>query len=932
MLHEKKIMYSYRRRAQRFVLEISSIFMLVILGLAWPAAVYAAPRVELTSEQVIDAGEQILLSAGIRVSNDGDTTQTYEIAFVSPTGWQCSAFPGTLRLEAGQAEIVFISIDQPPGAQAGDYPIIINCYPVGMPSIAASVEVTVRIPRLMMLLIRSTVPTPPDTLSGRDLVQTFNVTNTGNLRARISIAVEASVEWPITVSPADLRLDLEPDQWADVVVSTSIPEQLVGTENYHVVVTVRPEDEPGAEGLEWSAGTYTRIIPRQLTSGSNYATLDGTVQFQVSWHEEDDELTTRIAIDRLRSEIARGRTLTIGPFNTRLSGSGESSFQRDRALRVRYEDVDRGYIYAGDFSLNLRSSLLGRYLSGRGGDVAFRAGQSEFRAFYMRNRGSVPTDIGGVQFSQEFGSDGLMRLSALRTTERDSADTLEVEDESATNVGVLLGYVPSNQVEFIGEAAWSNMSGAGSSDTAWHISGKYVDQGFASNAEWLRAGEDFFGTWRNTELTRCYLSVSPMDDLSLRGHYYSRTAYNENVDPDLLDRNTRRWSVGATWNLGDAGRFGVTHLVERDWDPISDENDLEEVSMIYSYSRDWRNYHFYATWEDRDQEDALTGDTETERELRFDLQALLNRDTMLRLGYTNRRRSENGGANTHDRSTFRLGGEFALGDDTELILNLERDSGDTIGNRTSIRGRLLWELNNGSSVSFHLRSFIGESNNPTEVALSYAHPISIPLTWFPRKGSLEGRVFYAENPEQGLPNVLLSVGNVETVTDSDGYFIFPALDPGQHLLVVDNSTLGIGFIPDVELPITFDLDAGSTTQIDIPVRESVVIGGQVLIEVPGLIEADTTQQPLRDMVVELQHEGESAYRVTDAYGRFLYSDLLPGTYTIILRAERIPEWHTILNPVSYTLELESGESRRDLVFVVAPMERNINITTESPES
>jgi hypothetical protein len=86
------------------------------------------------------------------------------------------------------------------------------------------------------------------------------------------------------------------------------------------------------------------------------------------------------------------------------------------------------------------------------------------------------------------------------------------------------------------------------------------------------------------------------------------------------------------------------------------------------------------------------------------------------------------------------------------------------------------------------------------------------------------------------------------------------------------------------------------------------------------------------MVIEIQYNGESLYRVTDSNGRFLFTDLLPGSYVVILRTERLPQWHQVLDPATYTMDLAPGDSRRDLEFIVAPMERSVEITTEAPGS
>ena len=356
------------------VILCTSIFL--AFNLIFSMAAQSAARLELMSAPVLEAVPRQMLSAGIRVTNDGSEARTYQITFNSPAGWLCSAFPEMLEVEGNSSEILFISINQPPGASAGDYPVIIHCYPVGSPSDVASVELTVRVPVLMLLAIRPNVASPPDGYSGEELGQIFRVTNAGNLRARVSIELETSTNWPVEVIPEDRWLDLEVDQSANVVVSTSIPEELVRSETYRLVVTVRPEMEPGVEVPEWTASTRTRVIPRQISSGSNYATLDGSINAQASFSESGD-LSTRFSINRLQCEFAEGRHLEIGPFNLRLGGTGTTSFGQRRSITALYEDEETGYVRAGDFLLNLMTPLLGRQMSGRGGDVLYRNGDSD---------------------------------------------------------------------------------------------------------------------------------------------------------------------------------------------------------------------------------------------------------------------------------------------------------------------------------------------------------------------------------------------------------------------------------------------------------------------------------------------------------------------------------------------------------------------------
>jgi len=825
---------------------------------------------------------------------------------------------------------VFISINQPLVVLPGDYTIVVNCLPAGMPSDTVSVDLIIRNPGVTMLGIISNRAEQPDAYSGDELGQNFTVTNTGNLPAQVAVSLESSPDWPVTIDPENRRLDLEPNESANVIVSTYIPEELVQSEHYRLTVTVRSEEDQVEEELEWSTTTRTRVIPRQLSVGSNYATLDGNFDAQVDWRE-DGELSTRISVDMLQCEFAEGRRVELGPFGMNLSGNGNSGLGQDQAIRAKYEDSEVGYIQAGDFSLDLMSPLLGQYTSGRGGDVLLRDGNSDYRAFYLRSRGSIPVDNLGFQFARQLGTDSTVRLTALRDSEHNIPSGLDRDAETSTNLGLYIGYVPSDHLEVAGEAGWTDLS-AGGSDTAWRITGMYKQDGFTSNCEWLRAGGGFRGGWRNTELARFYLSWSPFEDLNLRGSFHNRTRFSVPDSPDEQEQTNRTQSYEASWNAGDIGRFSVSHRIEHSLYTIIDESDMEIITTEYSYSRDWDDFRFSASWQHRTEEERITSNSEMERLIRLDLSARLNRNASLRLGYTTGRTSENHGSYTLDNSSIRFGGDFTINRNFDASFNIERNMEDLGGNRTSASGRLAWVMPDGSSLNLDLRSYTGDGSNLTEIALGFTYPVSIPLPWFPRKGNMEGRVFHADDPEHGMANVRVSVGSIEMVTDDNGRFSFPALDPGEHQLTVNNSSLGVGIIPDVELPLIFIVDAGSTVQVDIPVRQSVVIGGQVMINVPGTMESASSQQPLPEMIIEIQHNGESSYRITDAYGRFLFTDLLPGSYMIILRPERLPQWHMILDPESYSLELESGDSRRDLVFVVAPIERNIEITTESPDN
>jgi len=884
---------------------------------AWPVAAQAG--IELLSADVVEAQPREMRTVSVRVTNDSPEPQVYQIEADVPSGWGYVAMPETVEIPAGESTVVFLSINPPAEASAADYAVVLSAYPEGRPSEASLVQLTVRIPAVTLLQVRALRNEPPPAYSGDEIAQVFVVMNLGNARTRVAINTESREEWSLAVDPPDRRLDLEPNQSGRVTVSTVIPEELIQSETYRLTVVARSLE---AEGQEWRASTSTRIIPRRLSAGSIYATLDGNVETQTSWRDDED-ISAMLFIDTLESEIMEGRRVSLGPINLPITGRGTGSFGRSQWISAGYEDVELGYIRAGDFSIDLMAPLMGRYMSGRGGDVLYRSGEMDYRIFYTRSRGSIPEETMGVQVARRVGEDTVVRLTAMRDEELSVPEGYDREAESSTNLGLFVEYQPSEDIEVTGGIGRSSVSGSGS-DNAWRLNARYELQRFSANCEWLRAGADFRGGWTDTELRRLNLSWSPLEDVNIWANY-SQTRQNLEADPEEEGRRDRSMAFGATWNVEGFGRLRVSHRIDRTRDIVLEDFDRLTKTTEYSLSRDWGGFSLSASWQDRSDEDQLTGDRETDRTLRVDCAARLNRSASARIGYSSgwNRREE-----TVRTTNISLSGDVELGSDWDLSIGVQRNLGGLQGRRTSVNGTLSWDMPGDSTLNLRVRSYTGGYGGDTEVALGFTYPLSIPLTMFPRKGSVEGRVFLADDPAHGIANVGVSIGQIEMVTDDNGNFSFPSLDPGEYQLTLDTTSLGVGMTPQVELPLVFAVEAGATVGLEIPVMQSVAIGGHVFLETPGSPGEAPSRRPLAEMVVELQAEDGSYYRFTDSYGRFLFADLVPGRYTVLLRSDWLPQWHEILGPASFELELAPGDSRRDLEFTVAPMERQIEVTTE----
>ncbi len=919
---EDGIMHFHHNLKLTYVRALYTLAFLFLM-LSWPVPARANVQLELLSPPEVDAVLNRMVTISLRVTNDGPDTQPFEISVEVPPEWQYTAMPETLDVGGGEGEVVFVAVNLPAGGDPGNYEIVLSAFPGGVPSEAASVGVLVRVPATMLLDVRAGRSEQPAAYSGDEIEQTFTVTNMGNASTIVTIETESRQEWPLVVDPPDHRLTLDPRKSGTVTVTTSIPEDLIQPVRYRLRVIARPL-EPGAEELEWQAGTSTRVIPSHLAGGPIYAMLESDIQTLISLRDDGDVAST-IHLGTLELEVSEGRYASLCGVSLPITGGGTGGFGQNVRPWARFKDEELGYIQAGDISIGLASRLVGGYRSGRGGEVLYLNGDGEYRVFYTRGRGSIPVELAGVEVGYGIGEMGVVRLTALRDTELSVPETFEREPESSTILGLLVGYQLSEGAEVTGEIGQSG------SDNAWRLNGMYKAGNFSTNCEWLRAGTDFRGGWQDTEVRRLNLSWSPLEGVNIRGNY-NQSQNNLANNPDEEGRRNRNIAFGATWNIEDVGRLRVSHRIDRSRDVILEEYNRISRLTEYSFSRSWGTFSTTASWQDQTDEDLLTGDRETENTLRFDFTTRLNHDISLKFGYATGRTSGNNGFEAVRTTDLSLGGDIRLSRDLDVSLSIQRSSGGFGGSRTSTNGSLNWEMPSGYTLNLRARSYTGTFGGDTEIALGFTYPLSIPMTMFPRKGSAEGRLFQSDDPTQGIPNVEISVGGMTMVTDDNGFFRFPSLDPGEHQMTLDTPSLGVGLTPEVELPLIFIVEAGSTVELEIPVMRSVAVGGQVFIETPGGRGELPSRRPISGMVIELQSVDGSSYRYTDSFGRFLYTDLAPGNYVVLVRSEWLPQWHEVRDPVSISFELASGESRRDLEFTVVPVVREIEITTETEAS
>lgn len=896
-----------------FVLRIAAI--LASLFIALPARAEGF-RLELKSPARQNVATHSVVTPTLNLINDSAESRTFKIAAEIPEGWGFSANPSEIELGPGESSLIFTMITVPGDVPTGEVSLVIKAFPGDEPDNVSSVEMTAVLSLVVLLDLQPLLPDQPDAFTGDRIVQSFTITNKGNARDSVQIDFESRENWPVSLNRPEPVFTLAPGQSETFDVTIEVPAELPWSVMFTLNVTAHSLT-PGFESVVATARTNTNVVTRELRGEPLYATVEGQAGLLTAWSDESG-MASWFTLRNIGCQLTDERQIHLQSFSLLQTGDSLTSFSQSRAFSFSYNDSEHGYAKGGEFSLNLDAPLIGRRSSGTGADVLYRGDSTDYRMFFTRGEGSLRHNTAGVQVAQHIDDENIVRMTFLKESGGPG------ETDPSYTYGLFAENKPSQGVRISAETAWTDPSNS-KVDNAWRLNGAWQDGPISVSGELLRAGDGFLGQWSDLELRRLVLSWRPTDDFNLwTNYYFSRN--NLAGDPDSEARRIRNINFGGSWDLGRLGSLRVSRRNGRSEDVFLNSYDDLLHSTTFSLSRSWQDFSASATWLDQETRDLLDNTSDSIQMFRLNTATDLNAYTTLRLGYTDQTFDRADESGSHITSVD-LGLETQLSDGLGFSLDLQRSDDNLLGIRTNLNGEIIYEFENGRMLSLLLRSFSGSAGSETNLGLEFIVPFSIPLTMLPRKGGIEGRVFYEADPERGIPNARMLIGQDTVVTNENGEFSFSGLDPGESSLDIDIASLGVCMKPSMEMPLLVAITAGSPTKVDIAIIQTAGIAGKVM-----RTDGRGGSEPLSSMAVKLEGGDltEPRYRISDDSGRFVFADLNPGVYTATILENYLPEWTVVLDPAIQEIELSPSEVRDDIVFTIGPKQREIEITTEMP--
>jgi hypothetical protein len=168
----------------------------------------------------------------------------------------------------------------------------------------------------------------------------------------------------------------------------------------------------------------------------------------------------------------------------------------------------------------------------------------------------------------------------------------------------------------------------------------------------------------------------------------------------------------------------------------------------------------------------------------------------------------------------------------------------------------------------------------------------------------------ASGKKRGLEAVGIAIDGIQAVTTTpDGHYAVGRLTPGAHTVEIVEATLPstVAFVSDKKKTVT--VTAGTSTQLNFVATPLGSIAGNVVA--PG--EGGFGQLGGLKNVYVVAQPGDHAV-ITDDDGGFLLDNLPPGTYTLSLDGDTLPDGLGILSGPDGPLALEGGATLSGVLF------------------
>lgn len=898
----------------------------LLLTLLFPVLAHAQAlglKVRPADREILSEAPRQIVTVAFQVHNGTGRDGQFEAQPALPPGWRLITPEYPFDLADGETQLRFISFFIPENTRAGDYAFTYSVNNRQQPAISDTYSLPVRV-LSRLKFDASPLEVPGFVIAGESYGISFLVRNRGNVAVTLGYEIGSSLGHRL--NPETGTLTLEPSESKPVrvrVESTGVSELTLDLLNFTAWTTDKT--------ITADATVSVRLLPRITGTEQRYNSIRSLFSLKAVTEERGDrrrsgwqaEMSGGGAIDEAGEK--RIDYLLRGP-----DLRNESVLGTLDEYRFEYRDPRLG-LSLGDrvYALSPLSER-GRY--GRGAEISYRTDRWQLVSYSMADRfNGDPSTQNAVRAGYAFNPGKRMDIHFLDKEGENPGDIWSLRSRMEWRPG------RATDLEVAQSRADSERGGAyrGRIDDSSHP--------FRYQLTLLHADPEYRGYYRDQEFAFFGFDYPLDDKWSLNGTYRFQRD-NLNVDPERVAPVERQAILGADYRLSSQTRIGIDYrqFVKHDQRP-EPEFDAGNDALGLTVSRRLEALSLLGVARWGETEDKLNRE-------RFGTAlylASVHWQATLRQSY-NAYLFYDDNAHTLERQsvqkTLGLGANYRLSAASTLNLNIQGDLGADEKPYT-LNALLEHRWSNGHQTSLVARHSTGDEKQ-TALMLTYRVPFGLPVSRKRNVATLRGRVLDAETGT-GLENVVLNLGGLIAVSDSEGRFSFPSVKTGRYHLSLDRPGASVDKVSVEKLPKEIEIRQGDDNRTEIALIRGATLSGQIRVyDLPDSVlptqtyikvgatdrpddSPDPPQRPLKranvlaDTLVTFINGEHTIKRLTDQDGRFRIAGVPPGRWVITMDENNLPV-NTIPEQRQQILIVEPGEEA-NIDFKVIPEVRKIKM-------
>lgn len=392
------------------------------------------------------------------------------------------------------------------------------------------------------------------------------------------------------------------------------------------------------------------------------------------------------------------------------------------------------------------------------------------------------------------------------------------------------------------------------------------------------------------------------------------------------------YNAGLVGRLTKNSRFQLMGIHRRKIDRLSNKRfDYTEnrLRLDLSYSLDRTVFSFVT--ETGNTQNFLHADPNNNTSFGYDAQLRINYNPFDNLYFTLFSQYLNNTRYDEDQTGYLLYGlDASWKYRRKLSLNIDFQNNylieDLYNDRNLLNMSLRYNITPKQSINALVNYGILRETQQRDVyfSINYRLIVGVPLKKVLALGRVEGQLM--NKGVESVEKIVLLLDGQLTTTDEEGRFVFENINPGTQTLIIDQRSIGVKDLTDKKLPLEIVVNPDLTTKVEIGMVRAGGIKGKVSVKkVSRMVQSSNEDYSLPRCIVEITNGDEKYMTQTDSKGRYLFSTVRPGKWTVRI----IPTyWKSKfkVNEPQFEIDLTAGVEEK-VDFSLTPKYRQIRFKT-----